>query len=248
MKRAGYERLIAARAIVTTPSSIGWRSTSSTFLRKSGSSSRNSTPPCARLTSPGRGYDPPPISPASEMVWCGARNGRRATSDSPSARTPATEWILVVSSASSRLILGRTVGSRRASIVFPDPGGPIIRRLCPPAAATSSARFAWAWPFTSAKSTSSRARSANSPARSRGGQVDGDTLQRKRVARVRDRGVHPLPPFLYGALRQPHGREGGEAVRDVGLDLDEIGVDTEHGGGADAGEHARRYDGTTERW
>src|SRR5256886_13394820 len=54
MKRAGYERLIAARAIVTTPSSIGWRSTSSTFFRNSGSSSRNSTPPCARLTSPGR--------------------------------------------------------------------------------------------------------------------------------------------------------------------------------------------------
>src|SRR3989475_1292789 len=35
-------------------------------------------------------------------------------SDSPSASTPATEWILVVSSASSRLILGRMVGSRRA--------------------------------------------------------------------------------------------------------------------------------------
>src|SRR5205809_8121226 len=124
MNRAGYERLIAARAIVTTPSSIGWRSTSSTFLRNSGSSSRNSTPPCARLTSPGRGYDPPPISPASEIVWCGARNGRRATSDSPSGSTPATEWIFVVSSASSRLIFGRMVGSRRASIVFPDPGGP----------------------------------------------------------------------------------------------------------------------------
>src|SRR5712691_10499748 len=135
---------MAARAMVTTPSSIGWRSTSSTFLRNSGSSSRNSTPPCARLTSPGRGYEPPPIRPASEIVWCGARNGRRATSDSPSGKTPATEWILVVSSASSRLILGRIVGSRRANIVFPDPGGPTIRMLCPPAAATSSARLACA--------------------------------------------------------------------------------------------------------
>src|SRR5438445_3401471 len=118
---------MAARAIVTTPSSIGWRSTSSSFLRNSGSSSRNSTPPCARLTSPGRGYDPPPINPASEIVWCGARNGRRATNDSPSGSTPATEWILIVSSASSRPILGRIVGRRRASIVFPEPGGPIIR-------------------------------------------------------------------------------------------------------------------------
>src|SRR5437667_277751 len=81
----------------------------------------------ARLTSPGRGYEPPPISPASEIVWCGARNGRRATSDSPSGSTPATEWIFVVSSASSRLIFGRMVGSRRASIVFPDPGGPGYR-------------------------------------------------------------------------------------------------------------------------
>src|SRR5256885_2134814 len=89
MKRAGYVRLIAARAIVTTPSSMGWRSTSSTFLRNSGSSSRNNTPPWARLTSPGRGYEPPPMRPASEMVWCGARNGRRATSDSPTGTTPA---------------------------------------------------------------------------------------------------------------------------------------------------------------
>src|SRR2546427_510880 len=113
MKRAGYDRLIAARAIVTTPSSIGWRNTSSTFLRNSGNSSRNNTPPCARLTSPGRGYEPPPIRPASEIVWCGARNGRRATSDSPSGRVPATGWVFVVSSASSRLIGGRIVGSLR---------------------------------------------------------------------------------------------------------------------------------------
>src|SRR6266571_4919579 len=67
------------------------------------------------------------------MVWCGARNGRRATSDSPSGRVPATEWIFVVSSASSRLILGKIVGRRRASIVFPEPGGPTMSMLCPPA-------------------------------------------------------------------------------------------------------------------
>src|SRR5213594_3627917 len=318
MNRAGYVRLMAARAMVTTPSSIGWRSTSSTFLRNSGSSSRNSTPPWARLTSPGRGYEPPPINPASEIVWCGARNGRRATSDSPTGSTPATEWIFVVSSASSRLIFGRMVGSRRASIVFPDPGGPIIRMLCPPAAATSSARLACACPFTSAKSTSSFARSANSAARStcasgsvprpsrksasserfaapstrtpettpasgrlsrgstsasspaarrerhrqraahrpdrplkpqltehrhppqplrrdlfRGGEdpdrdrqvegaavladvgrgeVHGDALQGERIARVRERGVHPLATLLHGSLRQPHGSEGGEAA------------------------------------
>ena len=39
-----------------------------------------------------------------------------------------------------RLQRGRMEGSRCASIDLPEPGGPIIRRLCPPAAATSSAR------------------------------------------------------------------------------------------------------------
>src|ERR1051325_9589845 len=73
------------------------------------------------------------------MVWCGARNGRRATSDSPSGSTPATEWILVVSSASSRLILGRMVGMRRASMVLPLPRGPVLRVLLP-AARTPGAR------------------------------------------------------------------------------------------------------------
>ena len=43
---------------------------------------------------------------------------------------------------------------RRASIVFPDPGGPVIRTLWDPAAAISIARFAIICPCTSAKSTS----------------------------------------------------------------------------------------------
>ena len=37
---------------------------------------------------------------------------------------------------------GKIVGSRRASIVLPVPGLPIIRTLWPPAAATTSARLA----------------------------------------------------------------------------------------------------------
>ena len=47
---------------------------------------------------------------------------------------------------------GRIPGSRRASIVFPVPGGPASRRLCPPAAAISRARRARSWPRTSARS------------------------------------------------------------------------------------------------
>ena len=47
---------------------------------------------------------------------------------------------------------GRMEGRRLASMVLPEPGGPIIRRLWPPAAATSRARLATCWPRTSSKS------------------------------------------------------------------------------------------------
>ena len=42
--------------------------------------------------------------------------------------------------------------ARFAIIVLPEPGGPVISTLCPPAAAISSARRARACPRTSAKS------------------------------------------------------------------------------------------------
>src|SRR3989442_2939332 len=71
--------------------------------------------------------------------------------------------------------------------------------------------------------------------------------QGKGVTGVGDRGEHALATLLHGALRQAHGRERGEAVRDVGLDLHQVGVDPQHGGRADTGEHAGRYDGTRER-
>ena len=75
--------LFSAREIVTVPSSSGWRSTSSVRRLNSGSSSRNSTPLCARLISPGVGVLPPPTRPASLIVWCGERNGRVASSGWP---------------------------------------------------------------------------------------------------------------------------------------------------------------------
>src|SRR5215218_5705359 len=46
---------IQARAIVTTPSSSGWRKTSRTWRRNSGNSSRKSTPWWASDTSPSIG-------------------------------------------------------------------------------------------------------------------------------------------------------------------------------------------------
>ena len=61
-KRAGNSARRAARAMVTVPLSSGWRKASSAARGNSGSSSRNSTPWCAREISPGRGGEPPPTS------------------------------------------------------------------------------------------------------------------------------------------------------------------------------------------
>jgi hypothetical protein len=42
---------------------------------------------------------------------------------------PATEWIFVISIASSNSSGGRIVGRRFASIVLPDPGGPYEKNV-----------------------------------------------------------------------------------------------------------------------
>ena len=95
------------------------------------------------------------MSAAAESEWWGARNGRRADGASPGVTRPATEWIATTSSASASPNAGRIVGSRRASIVFPVPGGPTMSTAWPPAAAISSARLAMGWPATSAMSAPS---------------------------------------------------------------------------------------------
>jgi len=97
---------------------------------------------------------PPPTSAAAEDEWCGVRTGRTAISDWPGASSPRAEYTRVVSSDSAGVSGGRIVGIRLASIVLPDPGGPIINRLWCPAAATVSARLPDSWPRTSAKSAS----------------------------------------------------------------------------------------------
>jgi hypothetical protein len=86
-------------------------------------------PWCASDTSPGIGTWPPPIRPASEMGWWGARNGRVVTKAVRSPVSPATLWIRVVSMASASVIAGRMVVSRRASMGVPAPGGPMRRTL-----------------------------------------------------------------------------------------------------------------------
>src|SRR3989304_2780115 len=69
------------------------------------------------------------MSPASEIVWWGALKGRTLSSPSFGARSPATLHTAETSIASSSARGGRIVGSRRASSVFPAPGGPIMRTL-----------------------------------------------------------------------------------------------------------------------
>ncbi len=163
--RAGKTTRPPTRATATVPSSSGCRSASSTGRGNSGSSSSSSTPRCASVASPGRGVEPPPTTAAVEAVWCGARNGGVRSSPAPGGSSPATEWMRVTSSASSSSSRGRIPGSRRASIVFPIPGGPASSRLCAPAAAISSARRARSWPRTSARSGAAASRIASPHAR-----------------------------------------------------------------------------------
>ena len=152
-KRAGSTAWVAARATRMTPSSSGSRSPSSTVGANSAISSRNRTPPWARLISPGRSEDePPPTRATTELVWCGARNGGTRTKPPRGIGIPAAEWIIVACTASSRSSGGSSPGRRWASIVLPEPGEPTISRWWPPAAAISSARRATGWPRTSARS------------------------------------------------------------------------------------------------
>jgi hypothetical protein len=59
----------------------------------------------------------------------GARHGRVVTHAVRAPVRPATLWMRVVSMASARVIAGRMVVSRRASLDVPTPGGPSSRRL-----------------------------------------------------------------------------------------------------------------------
>ena len=149
--RAGNVAARPARTIATRPSSSGWRSASSTSRSNSGSSSRNSTPWSASVTSPGDSRGPPPTIAAYDVVWWGAAERRPA--DEPVDRPLAGGR-----RHDRRRQRGRVVERReearhvRASMVLPDPGGPISSRPWPPARAISSARRASAWPRTSARS------------------------------------------------------------------------------------------------
>ena len=154
MNSAGKVMVPAAREMVTRPSSIGWRMTSRVERLNSGKLVQEEDAVVRQAYFAGRGIDG-----AAEQA--DIRDGMMRRAKGPggdkgmfSIEEAANGVNFVMSMASSRVIGGMMVPMRFASMDLPEPGGPIIRRLWPPATATSMARFAFCWPFTSAKSIS----------------------------------------------------------------------------------------------
>ena len=71
-------------------------------------------PWCARDTSPGMGIWPPPIKPRSEIVWCGARNGRVVTQAVAQAE---------------QLVEAREAGTDHQHVAFGGLEGPVARDI-----------------------------------------------------------------------------------------------------------------------
>ena len=128
----------------------------------------------ARETSPGRrNAVPPPRRPAGEIEWCGARNGgcvrmpRPAQQAGHRVQLRCLERLL----ARERGQDGREAARQHG---LAGPGRAHQETLWPPAAATSSARRAGAWPRISERSTVT----AVAPAR-RPGTVGGSHVPRR---------------------------------------------------------------------
>ena len=112
-------------------------------------SSRNSTPRCARDTSPGRSDAPPPHTDTVLALKCTVLNGRSLPGVTGIPRVLRT---IIVSTSSSSVRGGSIPRIARAISVLPLPGEPTRIKLWCPAAAISAARRAEVWPFMSAKS------------------------------------------------------------------------------------------------
>src|SRR5699024_2461914 len=138
---------------VMAPVASGCRGASGTRAGSAGGSSGSSTPACAREIAPGRGRPgPPPTKAAVEAVWWGFSKGGVVRTPPRASNRPSTERIAETVWASWASSGGRMLGRREAIMVLPVPGGPVSSRWWAPAAATSAARRARAWPSTSAKS------------------------------------------------------------------------------------------------
>ncbi len=64
-----------------------------------------------------------------------------------------------------------------------------------------------------------------------------DPFERDLKIGVCDGGTNPFAPLFHRSVRQSHSGERGDAVRNVGFDIHQIGVDPQHRGGVRPGEH-----------
>ena len=131
-KRAGNVTEWRTRAILIRPDSIGCRRVSRTRRPNSGSSSRKRTPRVGQADLSGARRVPASNEASGRDRVGGARKGRVVFTGSPASRSPATEWTRVTSKDSRSERGGRSPGRRRASIVFPAPGRPDMRRAVAP--------------------------------------------------------------------------------------------------------------------
>ena len=132
IKRAGKVSDIEARAIVTLPSSSGWRITSSTLRRKLRQLVQKENAVVRARLRRAAEWIPPPISPASEIVWCGARNGACLPVRTTASSTPATLWILYLQrffQRRRRQNAGKTLGQHGLA----EAGRPDHQKSWPPA-------------------------------------------------------------------------------------------------------------------
>src|SRR5438270_40955 len=97
---------------------------------------------------------------------------------------PAMLWIFVLSIASWSDIGGMMVAIRFDNIDLPEPGGPIISRLWPPATATSMARLTWPCPLNVGRR-----------------EVDRGPAARPVITTVADRRRDAITAFLHCRVR-----------------------------------------------
>lgn len=104
------------------------------------------------VTRPGFACGPHPKRLARLDCGCTGTKGLTGENNASSEGEPDTERIFASVRISSSDAKGRIPGKHRQRSVFPDPGAPSNRTLCPHAAAISKARFAPDCPLTEAKS------------------------------------------------------------------------------------------------
>jgi hypothetical protein len=72
-------------------------------------------------------------------------------------------------------------------------------------------------------------------------EIDRDTPDGKVQARILDGGFDALAALFHRRVWQPDDGKAGESRGDIGFDLDDIGIDPQHGAGEDLGQHGLAF-------